>query len=206
MDNNKQLEQIDELQLRILAALYYLGELYYSEIIDFLPRSKAMANRRLQNLEKLGLVKKRVDPDSRPIKVYYSITEAGKKFLDESIQQRISEGKIKFRRLLDVLFMLPSKIGEISKIWLLDIREAELRGLVEIKNGEVAPTRKALSFGIDELLVTTTDYLNRIYEVLKILNLDAVAQKTKFKPKLKEETKQRLLDLKKTIEKFEKFL
>jgi len=136
MNNTKQL---DEFQLQILAALYYLGELYYSEIIEFVPKSKAMANRRLKELEKMGLVKKRVDPEIRPIKVYYSITESGKAELEENVKWSIATEPIDELFLFSI-FTLPNKLSEVPKTLLLEVKKAEFAGFLKIEGDRLQPT------------------------------------------------------------------
>lgn len=59
----------------------------YSEILEDFPATSGTLSRVLKALEEKGLIKRIVDPDSRPPTSYYTLTEDGEKLVDEDISQ-----------------------------------------------------------------------------------------------------------------------
>ena len=59
----------------------------YSEILEDFPATSGTLSRVLKSLEEAGLVRRFVDPNSRPPTPYYSVTEKGKKLVDKDFSE-----------------------------------------------------------------------------------------------------------------------
>ena len=94
--------------LSILVVLGH-GKKRPSQVIQLIPGlTEKLLFDRLKKLMNYGLVTREVIGDKPPVKVYYSITETGKLFLNviheiQKIEEKINKGEIKFPPLEKLL-------------------------------------------------------------------------------------------------------